>query len=310
MNFVFRYILMFLLLFTILACVTDTDIELSGGNEKLVMLGMLHPDSIISVRILKTLPALSGVTKYPIVEDAEVSCYTGENETYLGTLRFGVNGRYTLPVKPQYGEKYTIKVKVGSESISASDYLPVPVVHSVTLLSSNSANPNRNPDILVDVKGKRNENEVVWITTTLRELKYGSDSTFVNSSNSILTSSPLADGFNSSILTDYPQRQYKYLLRLKPEFSGPLELRFTIFNSIKTAIRQKGSITVKVLTTSANYDKYMKSAFISTTNLLTSKQGQLVNPFYEPTNTFSNVNNGLGIFGAMVENIYVFDKLE
>ncbi len=58
-------------------------------------------------------------------------------------------------------------------------------------------------------------------------------------------------------------------------------------------------LVLNVSNVSQAYDRYIKTAITAISNRLVNNNGALNNPFYEPTNVYSNVQNGLGILGAV-----------
>jgi hypothetical protein len=54
-----------------------------------------------------------------------------------------------------------------------------------------------------------------------------------------------------------------------------------------------------VMNVSRAYDRYMKTAITAIKNRFADDDGGLNNPFYEPINVYSNVENGLGILGSV-----------
>lgn len=308
MNFSFKFFVNVLGIALLSGCVRDTSFPLPTYKQRLVMLALFNPDSIMKVTLSKSLPVLDASPVYPPVTDAHVLCYNNAPGKALDTLRHVGNGVYIVKKKPLAGHTYTIKVQVGDLQLSATDTLPTSTSNLITIGDANKANPNQNPDITAFYNGKIAGNGIIWLGALLHRPIISKDTAIRTEAVSLLTYATVLDSFNSSLDPDYSQRNYRFIMRVRPEIIGTYNIAFTVFNSIKNVLDQNGSLEVFTFSASSNYDRYLKSSMVASENSLNSSEGSNLNPFYEPSNTFSNVQNGLGVFGSVVSSKRIFVK--
>jgi hypothetical protein len=286
------------------ACVIDADLELPDAKSSLVLNGILHPDSIVSVSLSLSSP-LSSASAYQPVTNGEVFLYVDQGAAIR--LDHQGDGRYTTTVKPLSGHHYRVTAFVpGFEILNADDTVPLPPVY--TTCYEKIDRPRA--DVGVNIKIEEMTDVVVWLdlissdynfvagkldTTNLVRTKF----TYINSN------SPVLDNFNSTFDQENGSNQFVYYLRVDPAFNDPFVTitggatnqtsRLFRYSDISKPIKDE-SLIINVLATSSHYDKYLKSTILDFIN--TEFEGT-PSPFSGPVKIYSNVKNGTGIFAAL-----------
>jgi hypothetical protein len=130
MKILFKITLLITALITLQSCEKELDVRLPFEGERLVIYGLISPDSTFHVTVGKTYPPTG---KYNTLEDygvegAEVTIY--ENGSLLETLTEDGKGSYrSFAYKPRVGISYIVKVKaIGyPDAESEPELVPTPV---------------------------------------------------------------------------------------------------------------------------------------------------------------------------------------
>lgn len=302
MNTNFKYIFLNLLLFIFLSsCEKNIEIEYPAHREQIVLTGLIQPDSILKIRLQKTLPVLSKDIAYPSIVDANVFCY--ENNKKIGQLKHTQNGFYVLNYFPKEGSVYKIETTYGNKVITAEDTIPTFSDINIAIGKNNTNNPNQNPDVFLNIK--RNSKSYIWLSAIL---VYKNTKSETQIKSAVIRSSfPIFDTFNSYKSIDGTNSFDKYA-RLNPEFLGDWDIKFTVANQT-SVIKQKGDyFYFQVSDVSYNYDRYLKSSLLAF-ETRPSENGTIKNPFSEPVSVFSNVKNGIGILGAIRGRMIILKEI-
>lgn len=279
--------------FICFSCVSIIDLEHPPFTEKVVLTGILNPDSIINIRLSKSFkldkpfdPISDAIT------DGVVKVF--EDGNYLGTMNHSQLGNYTLPVKPKRGKAYSIQANTFLGTINAVDSISVTPPLTISVTPPQSHNPNSNPDFLITISKNNISNGNYWIA--ICETKNGSE--HGQGWFSLVSGSPYLDTFNASNDQFYIVKNYGYLARMLP-VQDSVVLRISTFNQLAPLFLNGGSLLVRVIHASLAYDSFLKSSVTAADTKFMNLNGSLNNPFYEPTIVSSNINGGLGIFGAV-----------
>ncbi|TAF95932.1 MAG: DUF4249 domain-containing protein [Cytophagia bacterium] len=272
------------------SCIKDIDIAYPDYEEQIVLTGLMQPDSILKVRVAKTLPVLSADNNYPVISNASVVCF--ENNVKIGNLLYTKDGFYVLNYRPKAGLSYRFEVLYEDKRIVAEDTIPNVTDIMIKLGSINSQNPNQNPDLFLSLS--RRQASYVWLSA-ITSYKYG---TKLETSGAIIASShPLFDTFNTRKSLEGINGYEKYA-RLKPDFLGNINFKFTVANQVSVVKAKGDSFFFQISDVSQNYDRYLKSS-LTAFKSSPSKNGGINDPFSEPIAIYSNVKNGIGIVGAI-----------
>jgi len=139
------------LAFTIIACSKEIKFNESEIEKKLVVNGLICPDSLISVNVRKTTSILS--TENSIVEDAVVILF--KNNLEIDTLEYFGQGNYkSLKHRAFSGNTYSILVNsIGYPSASATDTVPEATsIIDGTRVSGNSFDAYGDPHIDYEIR--------------------------------------------------------------------------------------------------------------------------------------------------------------
>ena len=120
-----KYLLFFAFSFLLIACSKEISIEIPQPPPKLVINSLFSPDSMWVVAISRNAAPDWDSAYTPIVADANVDLC--ENDILLGKMSYIGNGKYSLPLYPKIGKKYTIKVSAPNfaEMAEATDSIPI-----------------------------------------------------------------------------------------------------------------------------------------------------------------------------------------
>ncbi|RRB00671.1 DUF4249 family protein [Larkinella rosea] len=304
------------------ACVQSVDIKGPAYQKKPVLVGTLHPDSLLTVRLSWSKPTSGTATAVPIT-DARV--IFSQDRIALGQANHLTNGSYQLSIKPTENHLYAVSVTLSSgQTLFAEDYLPLWPAGQVIVSDKKKDNVNANPDITIQLDRALADSSFLWMGLYVTQYSsYGyPDGCIVNGqikegcvkdirkllkSNYITTRSAVLDPFNG----------FFDALINKNSNSSPARVRPDVFNAnpgyvITVAPLNQGEPWIpeptnqvppgenilELFTVGPAYDRYLKSAITGFQNRPTDFEGDLFNPFAEPTPVYSNVKNGLGLFGA------------
>ncbi len=290
-------------------CVKTVDLPDNVFKTQVVAVGSPNPDSVLSVRLTYSLrPDTAAV--YQGIINAEVSFL--EDGVVLGKVSNAPKGVYSFNKRPVAGKRYAIRVNVpGFDEIYAEDTIPqAPRVIS-SKFASNPNNPNSSPDFELRITNYAFTQTPIWFgiysTRKVRGVKPGSPTgevtpdifyEYISTANlGLLSNSQYLDRFNSFF--DGLSGKYSFgdPARVDPvstTFDPNPVIRYTIVNQIK----KDDQVFTYSFAASAGYDRYLKSSIMAYQNRLLDASGALNNPFAEPTPVYSNIKNGLGIWGA------------
>jgi hypothetical protein len=276
-SFIFAF---FLLLFLV-SCEKElkTDLQVT---DRLCLNCILNPDSTIKAT-LSLSQSISKNYSFKKVNNALITLT--QNGQPFGTLQNKGDGIYSLDSKPKEGSYYEITVQTKEyESLHAETKIPEKphITYKLTdtikhqygveiyYFYSNTITINDHPG-----------NNQYWLYSIfyLRgngyRFRLGYD----------VVDSPLIDDFNKQIDATFPLGyDYLYYLKIKDTENDGQAL------SISLPSRDRDSYFI--MDTDEHYDKYLKSTIKQRMN----DDDHLL--FNEPVQIYSNIENGLGIFGS------------
>ncbi len=272
-----KILFLFLLALSLFSCEQDADIKLPETDPKLVVSCFISPDvDSVMAFIDWSRPVFSSEDVERPNDNLEVSITDGSNEAFF-QYDFNI-GQYVLSLAEYplaLGVEYTLRVKAPTgEEVVAQTTIPaeLPLIESATLDSSNYVN-NFGEEI----------NEFIY-KTTLRDnssdfqyyrfIYYNEDFWFPGESYSYIEGQNYRDDESLVDGKIYVEENITYY-----GYNG--------------AVSNK---RLAVLNCSESYYRYHK----------TLQNQNFGNPFAEPTIVYSNIEGGLGAFGAyrMVEVAY------
>lgn len=303
----------------LLSCEKVIDSAGPAYTRRPVLTGLLQPDSLISVHLSYS-GRFDQDSPYEMITDATVLFY--QNAQLMGRAEQVKDGIYQLTIKPISGHVYRVVADVpGYGRLDAEDYLPSLPAVSWTVSEPKPANPNQNPDFTLSWQVD-DSTKHYWLSAYVREsrMKLGPGCppnvngllppgcTFVDvletRPNYIVSNSLYPDRFDAYYDSFVGGYLYGDLVRFNPDNlldSGSIEFEFTLANQYPSKNNRKTgeALLYDFMAVGPHYDKFLKTAVQAYQNRVLDAEDVLNNPFAEITPVYSNVQNGLGVFGAM-----------
>ncbi|MDD2245180.1 MAG: DUF4249 domain-containing protein [Dysgonamonadaceae bacterium] len=306
-----------LLLSALLFITCEKEIEFSGSKAepKITLNGVLMADSTVSIHLSKSRFFLDSSLGFPDIIDAEVTLYSGSKTAQMKHVG---NGNYTADYIPQNGEAIELKVKVsGFPSVHSSAIIPEkPAVGEVTTETSTSEYPLQNWDYsgIIDIGTSVNQTIKFKIPITdngneqnfyrlvvLKTQHYGEG---VSRSYLSYFSDPVFEANSTEDFTGISDQSNRYNIFTDILFNGTTyQLTFSDNNlkeinllpeyedaTYQYVIPDRVVYNIQVQQLSHDYYMYLK-----TRNANFNSDD---NPFMEPIQIFSNIENGTGILGG------------
>ena len=307
------------LLACIFSCTKEVDLPFPTTGRQVVLNGILHPDSTIRITLTETIP-LNETQSFPTVDNATVVLY--EDDRIVDTLMLQQD-EYVLDYYPQAGKQYRIEAQVPTYGVvRAFDIMPSPPIFNVCYQQdTNDQYMFADAIINISIYNPEQEAHSYWVDIT--SIKYdgrvceeiedslicdnGSPVFFRPKTEGYESFSTLPDPFNSYINNIAGGvRAYDEYIRINSEATTSETIALDIasptpyyYLATYSALHDSLSYSLNVINASEAYDRYLKS---SITYYLAFDYGnpddQRPNPFAEPIEIYSNVENGTGIFAA------------
>lgn len=303
-----KNILIFILLITILifSCSEKIELKIPHAEPQIVVYGVLQPDSLIEVTLLKTLP-LPGDSSFENVNNARVELYT--NGEYTEDLQYISDGLYRASHTAQSNLNYEIYVELpGFERIHAETTVPEPVyiaegtiIPDVYYNHQQSHYDSEAEISFIDPAGSEDFYQVslysysLYVNPEQDSIYHFSSICYLHSNNSVILNEGDLDFYNdigeikslvfSDNLLDKQNNWIDFYVHL---FFGEFNPPFCVFRHIhqdyyafhKSWVRQ-------------SYNSGLRSFFA--TDLFYS---------INPNDLYTNIENGLGIFSSYAETHY------
>jgi hypothetical protein len=254
-----------LLILVNLSCESIVDVDLKEPDPQIVVNSLFSPDSVWQVRVTKSRFILTNQYNFDEVEQASVTIRDSQNsiiETLLPASDQSNRLVYRGKSKPEVGKEYSIRVEsVKKNNVSATSRIPL-----ATAIISAKVSPLANNKFQVSVSFSDNPKEKNFYL-----LKVIND-----------------NGYD--LFIDAIDPAYKNNTR------GTLGILFSdnLFNgkTIDFRISADSPPIKKIILVSVSEEYYQ---YFTTKQLQENTQGD---PFAQPTQIFTNIENGLGIFAG------------
>lgn len=275
------------------SCSQVIEVDLSSRKPKAVINALFSPDSTWQVSLITSRDILADRTYILPITDAIVSIQTNNGEL-LETLMYSLeSGTYRGLGSPLPGESYTVLAEVNGETFRAKSKVPVAVpIKSIEMDSSAfMANGGR---IKMGVKFKDSSEEKNFYN--IRIILAGSY--MDNYGNTIvyeteLSYEPVDPRYNDQDDDDYYQYDEGHFF--SDTFFDGENYEFQLYPGY--AQGEVESVRVVLISISEEYFKYY------ITKRIQDHSNQ--DPFSQPAQVFSNIENGVGIFAGY--NAYVVE---
>ena len=297
------------------SCSKEIDFKNSNIENKLVLNGLICPDSLISVHLSRTNTILSD--EILVIENAIVSLYC--NGKYIETLSYFKNGKYkSKTVFPQPDSVYTITAEAeGCPAISATDTVPRSTriifgTHSSGNTYDEYGDPHHDYEITISDPPEKNFYELFFIYQNSPNIF--NDNFYINFqvypviADPVLRSDSELDYWVFTyVFTDNFFNGTNYLMKnkfLAAAVGGEFANQF-----VPTDFEDKYAI---LRTTSLAYYNYRKSWIRHSNNQQIGNR--IEEPLFmtligDPTPMYSNVVGGYGIFAAYNQIYYKLEEL-
>jgi hypothetical protein len=264
-----------------LSCESDLkyDLVMEDFNPKLAVNCTFTNDSLWNVFVSKSSDIYANES-WESIENAVVRV-TGSNGIVTTLVPVG-KGQYTSSAKPVFNEIYTLDISVaGIAPVEASDFLPEQIkIDAITFKDSVSiVDSSYQSQVIISITNNPATTDfyqfiIYQIDSTNKIVPLWLDSDDISFENTT----------NSGIVTTSPIQEY--LLANDVLFNGAKHDFYIEFSKIV----EVGDIYVEVRSLSESLHEYALT--------YSKAAGNVDNPFIEPIRVFSNIQNGIGIFGG------------
>lgn len=266
------------------SCEKFIDYDVPEHNPRLVVISGFQPDEPWSVFVSHSISSFDN-EDFSKIKNANVMVKSTDG-TYATTLTYSnLSERYISTGAPEAGKAYEIEVSAsGYPSVTSENKIPGPV----TLISLDTLEGFHNGEFTSDfeLKFTNQAGEDNFFMIQLYSLETYTWKEQYENLIPIQSDDPNVDKISDD---DYGD---DFLLLKDQNFDGQ-EYTFRFYTPYYSIYYGKGAqYKVKVFSCSEEFYRYQKTA----------RQYQLTNdnPFSQPVQIFSNIENGIGIFGGFV----------
>ncbi len=306
--------ILFIFPFLFFSCSKEIEFEGQDFENKLVLNGLICPDSIISVHLSQINSVLSN--EIQVSENATVSLYC--NGKYIENLSYVKNGIYkSKTVFPQPDSIYTLTAKVeGYPAISATDTVPritgiINGTHSSGNTFDEYGDPHHDYEITIIDPPEKNFYELFFIyqysPNIFKDYYYINFQIYPVIADPVLRSDSELDYWVFTyVFTDNFFNGTNYLMKnkfLAAAVGGKFTNQFVPTDYDEYAILR---------TTSRAYYNYRKSWIKHSNNQ--QNGNKIEEPLFmtligDPSPMYSNVEGGYGIFAGYNQTYYKLEEL-
>lgn len=269
------------------SCTTNVTVDIPDYKIQLVANSFAVKDSMFKVNVSHSLNALDNATPPP-VNNASVLLY--ENEILVDSLLNNSSGKYSSIYIPQSGKNYSLKISAPNfKTIESETTVPESVLISsyhLDSLTSNSGNEQFNASLTFSF------NDPAAAENYYEVMLYREDTSFdfIDSTVYGISRYPLTLSSQDPAIeiTDSYTADRAFITDEffnGKTFNGKISFEYHSFSS--------GNLYISFKAVSKEYYLYQKT--------LAVHYGSQNNPFAEPAQVYSNIKNGLGIFGSYAE---------
>jgi len=247
------------------------------SKEKLVLNAILKVDEPITVELSKTRNLFDENDKIDWVRSADVYLTCADN-SFPELLTYLSNGVYQSTHTAQHGEEYSIEVIHSTfDNISATAVMPEETQGDAKYTGDNEGFQN----FEINIKNENSKNFYIW--EMLERTEGGASNIEIFS----------GDSRTDNILPE--ETQVQKLIFFEGLNASDVENINSSFSTNGISDDQIENSEIRLITVNQDMYKYYRS-------LELYKNAR--NNFVKPIEIYSNVNNGLGIFGAISESVF------
>ncbi len=295
-----KYTVVILSLALISACSKDIDVELTDFESRLVVNSMFTPDSIFTINVSKTGNLADPSDNVEFIDYAKVLLYSDSSGESRILTSIGDGNYIASTLYPEVNVLYSVEVEVaGFKTVTAHGKIPNPVVISSvdTAMIFESRGEALQVDFDIESTNESDDTEYyIWDIFDANTVKGNNPNPFAQ--DAWIENAWLNTTFSDTdFISDSDQLQSK--IYYQNDKGGDviqgsvLSFEQDIFNSSADSSDQDSvRLMLRLLTVSPELYEYSKSIELYNINRnIGSNQST-------PLEIYSNVENGLGIFGG------------
>lgn len=289
-----KYIYIFIAVIPlIISCEKIIDIDIPDADRKIVLNGLINPDSLIEVNISRSMSILED-NKFVFLENASVTLF--EDDTERGTLQYIGSGDYKLlDFHPASGLSYRLEVESPDlKSVSAIAELPIPItIGEIDTASIEDSWGNSSLKISFSIQDPPEENfYALALFATRRSFDYDK----FELADSMVTSQVYFDllasgqgGVQDLLVEDNATVYFNEKVFIADHLFNGTDFNLDLSVG-KYFFMEADTVWIDVNVEHVSKSYYLYAASINKYNRTHG------NPFSEPVSVYTNVENGLGIF--------------
>ena len=289
------------------SCTKEIDFTVSEEEKRIVLNGLINPDSIIKINISKSLGVLEEDSIVHFISNAEVKLF--EDALFVENLKHDSMGYYNSTTYPKIGKKYKIVVSVsGLETAWAETIIPIPVemtvIEQFVEITDTSFHDTLYKMVYADV--------IFSFTDPVAEENYYSFNFYSVISNiHISTVGHYNEDTDEYFEYEYLNYSEKKMQRLWGDTDNEMIYRNSVSGANLSQIFHDKIINgqQQVFEYYVYYNTFeLETIYLSfatvSKELYNYYDSEILyynseyNPFAEPVNVYSNVENGYGIFSS------------
>lgn len=283
-----------LFIFVLSSCELIVDVDVPFDRALLTINSFFNPDSIWSANLTLNRHILDD-TSFPKIENGFI--VINQNGVPVDTLIHQKNGLYKSDSrKPQAGLEYEIQASAqGYETVTGKVRIPMPAPIVNVKISKGPPLPEGGPNNQITITFQDNGAEANYYHIIVEQVYESYD---FRTDTLVVTRQRLYMESDDPTISDENLNWVEGILLKDIFFNGKeIGFPFTInYNDFDYA----AAVVVSLRTVSEDYYNY-KTTF----QLQENTSGD---PFAQPVNVYTNIENGLGIFAGFSESRYIYES--
>lgn len=285
--------LFLLLILVVSSCELVVDVDIPLEKNKLVVNSLFNPDSTWKARVSLSRHILDEAP-FSYVENAQLVVFEGE--TAIDTLKFDSLGYYrSANGRPVAGKDYSIRASApGYDEALAFSSCPKDLQAEFSAIQSTVGEDGR-PEYAFTINLQDSPGQDFYQVMAIAEYRYTNPYTgqgFVNRSNVQLWSDD--EGIDDDEIANFEGFFFPDVLFDGKNFSINAKMQPNMWGG-----NAKLKYYIYFRSVSQDYYKY------KTTSLLQNYTSG--DPFAQPVNVYTNIENGLGVFAGFTQKVVVLE---
>lgn len=299
------YLIIVTLVLSIFSCRKELDIDIKEKDKKIVLNGLINPDSLIKINLSKSIGVLESSNSLQFVNNAIVKLY--EDNNYVEDLIFDKTGNYYSTINPKRDKEYKITADVNGMK-SVETYTSIPVSYEVFDLKYTADSTlygdeyyhyydyETTIDVSFNDPSDKTNYYILSFSRLYPKMRYNENTETYDTIGYRLEA--LDYSSNTQVFEVYCYNSYINGYAFSDKlFDGQ---KCSIHSKLYNYYNEDLWIYINLYSISKDYFKYLKSY-----DKYEEVDG---NPFAEPVIVYSNIENGLGLFSSYstyTDSIYI-----